>query len=368
MTDYYPYGMDMPGRSFQSEAYRYGYQGSERDPEMSGGAGYTTYFRALDPRIGRWLTPDPKVFPWQSPYVSMDGNPVTLIDPWGASTGGGGKENSHQTKGGNGNGPIPCPGDKSSTTPTLTAADLSIMGIRQNLIQDLASKTDAISVVNNFFPDLVTSELRMAQGNLEYESNVNMLARFGNWLDSSLYGSGSYTDWNGEFSFQFYRKAGGDGQSIHVKGNPTLWDVDELPFTGGLGPRGGRGIGYIGRYNKNWATDLIGLLNPRVSIGSFSSGDRFMDMAIKAVKGEREAENKPVIKTANGVTEVWYLDNEVMRISTRTPGTSRDVEKDSIVSYKGVVDSLFTKSEGWKTRLHTKKPNTDYIWQENYEE
>jgi RHS repeat-associated protein len=86
LTDYYPYGMDMPGRSFQSEAYRYGYQGSERDPEMSGGAGYTTYFRALDPRIGRWLTPDPKVFPWQSPYVSMDGNPVALIDPWGAST------------------------------------------------------------------------------------------------------------------------------------------------------------------------------------------------------------------------------------------------------------------------------------------
>ncbi|MGQ1947752.1 RHS repeat-associated core domain-containing protein [Geofilum sp. OHC36d9] len=88
LTDYYPYGMDMPGRSFQSEAYRYGYQGSERDPEMSGGAGYTTFFRALDPRIGRWLTPDPKVYPWQSPYVSMDGNPVAMIDPWGASTDG----------------------------------------------------------------------------------------------------------------------------------------------------------------------------------------------------------------------------------------------------------------------------------------
>ncbi|WP_291862866.1 RHS repeat-associated core domain-containing protein [Marinilabilia sp.] len=73
----------MPGRTFSSELYRYGYQGCERDPEMSGGAGYTTYFRALDPRIGRWLTPDPKVFPWQSPYVSMDGNPILNIDPFG---------------------------------------------------------------------------------------------------------------------------------------------------------------------------------------------------------------------------------------------------------------------------------------------
>jgi|GEM_PF-3357163 len=88
LTDYYPYGMDMPGRTYMAEQYRYGYQGSERDPEMLGGAGYTTYFRALDPRIGRWLTPDAKVFPWQSPYVSMDGNPVALVDVWGASTDG----------------------------------------------------------------------------------------------------------------------------------------------------------------------------------------------------------------------------------------------------------------------------------------
>jgi|GEM_PF-2608311 len=89
----------MPGRKFSSEQYRYGYQGSERDPEMSGGAGYTTYFRALDSRIGRWLTPDPKVFPWQSPYVSMDGNPVALVDVWGASTDGGGTETLNNADG-----------------------------------------------------------------------------------------------------------------------------------------------------------------------------------------------------------------------------------------------------------------------------
>ena len=50
LTDYYPYGMDMPGRSYTAEAYRYGYQGSERDRNMQGGTGYTTFFRSLDSR------------------------------------------------------------------------------------------------------------------------------------------------------------------------------------------------------------------------------------------------------------------------------------------------------------------------------
>ncbi len=78
--------MDMPGRSYTAEAYRYGYQGSERDRNMQGGTGYTTFFRSLDPRLGRWLNPDPKKFPWQSPYCSMDCNPVALTDVMGDAT------------------------------------------------------------------------------------------------------------------------------------------------------------------------------------------------------------------------------------------------------------------------------------------
>lgn len=46
---------------------------------------YTTEFRQLDPRIGRWLSLDPKAseMPWQSPYVSMDNNPIWYNDPLG---------------------------------------------------------------------------------------------------------------------------------------------------------------------------------------------------------------------------------------------------------------------------------------------
>ena len=70
--------------------YRYGYQGSEGDDEVKGdGNSYTTEFRMLDPRLGRWLSLDPKAaeFPWMSPYVSMADNPILNNDvngdiPW----------------------------------------------------------------------------------------------------------------------------------------------------------------------------------------------------------------------------------------------------------------------------------------------
>jgi len=83
--DYYSFGMLMPER-FGGGDYRYGYQGSEKDNEVKGeGNSYTTYFRQLDPRLGRWLTIDPKAssLPWQSPYCSMDNNPVLLNDVLG---------------------------------------------------------------------------------------------------------------------------------------------------------------------------------------------------------------------------------------------------------------------------------------------
>jgi RHS repeat-associated protein len=85
-SDYYPFGMQMPGREFSLEEYRYGYQGSEKDNELAGeGNMYTTHFRALDTRIGRWLSVDPKVseLPWQSSYCSMDNNPLFYNDPVG---------------------------------------------------------------------------------------------------------------------------------------------------------------------------------------------------------------------------------------------------------------------------------------------
>jgi len=59
-NDYYPFGMQMPGRSYNSGEYRYGFNGMEKDDEVKGsGNSYTTEFRQYDPRLGRWMSLDP---------------------------------------------------------------------------------------------------------------------------------------------------------------------------------------------------------------------------------------------------------------------------------------------------------------------
>jgi RHS repeat-associated protein len=85
-TDYYPFGSPMPGRVFSGGDYRYGYQGSERVDEVAGsGNHYTTFYRGLDVRLGKWWSPDPKsrLTPWESPYSSMGNNPIWFNDPLG---------------------------------------------------------------------------------------------------------------------------------------------------------------------------------------------------------------------------------------------------------------------------------------------
>jgi len=88
--DYYPFGMLMPDRNLSYENYHFGYQGSVRDDEIkSGGNSYTTEFRELDPRLGRWwsLDPDNVKTPWESPYAAMSNSPLSKNDILGNSAG-----------------------------------------------------------------------------------------------------------------------------------------------------------------------------------------------------------------------------------------------------------------------------------------
>ena len=67
-----------------ANTYKYGYQGSEKDNEVSGGGtSYTTEFRQLDPRLGRWFSVDPIFQPFQSPYTAMDNDPINNTDRLG---------------------------------------------------------------------------------------------------------------------------------------------------------------------------------------------------------------------------------------------------------------------------------------------
>jgi RHS repeat-associated protein len=88
-SDYYPFGMQMPGRNASTGDYRYGYQGSEKDGEFNGeGNSYTTYYRQLHTRLGRWLSLDPEMsmLADQSPYSSSDNNPINKTDENGDCT------------------------------------------------------------------------------------------------------------------------------------------------------------------------------------------------------------------------------------------------------------------------------------------
>ncbi len=70
--------MLVPNRNYQSPAYRYGFQGQEKDDEVKGNGNSLNYkFRMHDPRIGRFFAVDPltKSYPWYTPY-QFSGNKV----------------------------------------------------------------------------------------------------------------------------------------------------------------------------------------------------------------------------------------------------------------------------------------------------
>jgi RHS repeat-associated protein len=82
--DYYPFGMGMPGRTFDVNVpYRYGFNGKENDNDVKGEGNQQDYgMRIYDPRLGKFLSVDPlsKLFPWNSPYAYCEGDPVNFID------------------------------------------------------------------------------------------------------------------------------------------------------------------------------------------------------------------------------------------------------------------------------------------------
>jgi RHS repeat-associated protein len=69
LADYYPFGMTMPGRSYNAHIYRYGFTGHEKESDLSEGI-YTTQYRLYDARVGRWLSVDPlfEKYVGMSPY------------------------------------------------------------------------------------------------------------------------------------------------------------------------------------------------------------------------------------------------------------------------------------------------------------
>jgi len=82
-NDYYPFGLDMPGRGFNSGAsYRYGFNNKEKDNDINGKITYDFKFRIYNPALGKFLSVDPltKDFSFYSPYHYAGNTPIWAID------------------------------------------------------------------------------------------------------------------------------------------------------------------------------------------------------------------------------------------------------------------------------------------------
>jgi RHS repeat-associated protein len=86
VTDYYPFGMEIKERSWSVSSYRYGFNGQEKDDEVSGaGNSYTAEYWQYDSRLGRRWNVDPVYVHSKSNYCAFSNRPVIMIDPNGNS-------------------------------------------------------------------------------------------------------------------------------------------------------------------------------------------------------------------------------------------------------------------------------------------
>ncbi|UBZ14000.1 hypothetical protein LDL77_19230 [Flagellimonas marinaquae] len=82
-NNYYPFGMPQPNRNFDSQEYRYGFQGQDKDSEIKGeGLSVNYKYRMHDPRVGRFFAVDPLAYdyPWNSPYAFSENNVIHAVE------------------------------------------------------------------------------------------------------------------------------------------------------------------------------------------------------------------------------------------------------------------------------------------------
>ena len=81
-TDYYAFGMVMSDRSWNTEGYRFGFNGQEKSPEIAEGHTTALYWE-YDSRLGRRWNLDPVATAFESEYAVNGNNPIYYVDPNG---------------------------------------------------------------------------------------------------------------------------------------------------------------------------------------------------------------------------------------------------------------------------------------------
>ncbi len=97
-SNYYAFGMLMPGRSYQPESHRFGFNGQEKDDEINGSGNLNTaMYWEYDTRLGRRWNIDPKPSVSLSNYNCFADNPIWYSDVLGDKLSGTTKEDAQNS-------------------------------------------------------------------------------------------------------------------------------------------------------------------------------------------------------------------------------------------------------------------------------
>jgi hypothetical protein len=81
VTDYFPFGMPLPGRANNADSYRYGFNSQERETEITETPShYSAEYWMYDSRLGRRWNLDPVDQTYISNYATFANNPMLFID------------------------------------------------------------------------------------------------------------------------------------------------------------------------------------------------------------------------------------------------------------------------------------------------
>ncbi len=124
-----PFGSLLPGRSYQTTTYKYGFNGKENDNEVKGTGNQQDYgFRIYDPRLGKFLSVDPltREYPWYTPYQFAGNMPIQAIDLDGL------EENFYLLNISNDGGSIKLDSYNKKTLPSSENHSFFFIGIKNN--------------------------------------------------------------------------------------------------------------------------------------------------------------------------------------------------------------------------------------------
>ena len=304
--DYYPFGMAMPGRTFNSSEYRYGFNGMEKDDEIAGrGNSYTAEFWQYDSRLGRRWNIDPITYASQSPYASFNNNPIFFSDPSGL-------EGNPPEKN---NPPEEFKRGKKIGDPNVSSGGYNLDEL------SIISKIPFWKKVGNFFKGVGIAILDA-----------------GSWIDNIFQGSGDYSD--------------------YIDGSNTLINEDALNVNGAA---------INGNYGQFIETEELAAVAGGAKAGSKQFGQgRFPNMhnvlkrsvkignEVKSIRDTKSNSNKPVLSKAT-IEDV--LNNQ-----------DKNAEIIHSIPNKGLEASSDASAQRSKIPLtHERLPGDTIILRRNYD-